>query len=180
MLFLLLYAGVPIEAQQQSGFPIDTHVFAGGIVANETGTLKEYGASFFSGAAWATGPIWAGFSFHNLSLNQAGRDDWDAFVAEIRQQLPSAELELESLGMDFSIGIVRRAPDAAFELIPMLIVGRTTAGVHACIDTGKCVDEDVYQNNVGGGLVVGINRLHLGFRYTRNYGVAMSFGYIFR
>ena len=84
VLFLLLYAGVPIEAQQQSGFPIDTHVFAGGIVANETGTLKEYGASFFSGAAWATGPIWAGFSFHNLSLNQAGRDDWDAFVAEIR------------------------------------------------------------------------------------------------
>ena len=72
VLFLLLYAGVPIEAQQQSGFPIDTHVFAGGIVANETGTLKEYGASFFSGAAWADRPNLGGFQLPQ-PVTESGR-----------------------------------------------------------------------------------------------------------
>ena len=79
--------------------------------------------------------------------------------------------EMELLA-DVALGGVVRS--GRVDIIPIGIIGYTTAEVHEKVKA-----------NVGAGLVAAFKGesgrgLHVGFRYTRHYGAALSVGFVFQ
>ena len=119
-------------------------------------------------------------SGHGLWLDEEG----EAVFRQLARQ-SGADLTLTSYGADTSIGGIVRTSTGRVHVIPVGIIGYTTADLEACIEVSCCDEESETQINVGAGFVAAFksesgNGLHAGFRYTRNYGAAVSVGYVFQ
>ena len=151
----------------------DWHLYGGGVLGG-----KEWTRGAFGGSGAAAGSLYAGVDGHGLWLNDEGKT---AFRQLARST--GADLTMSTYGMDVSIGGVYRNATGRLQLIPVALVGFTTGAVEACYGS-FCDDDTMTDANFGGGFIVaakgeGGNGLHVGFRYTRNYGAAVSVGYIF-
>ena len=87
-------------------------------------------------------------------------------------------------GADVLIGGVARSSTGRVDFIPFGLVGYTTAEVEGCIGS-FCDDESETEVNFGAGGNVAVKGesgrgLHLGFRWTRNYGAAVTLGFVFQ
>lgn len=166
----VLLLSVSAAAAQQQDRP-DWHIYGGGVLGGE-----EYTRGAFGGTGAANDRFYVGVDGHGLWLDDAGQ----AQFRRLARQL-GTDLTLTSYGMDVSIGVVAASSaDGRAKFIPVGMIGYTRADIEACIGT-FCDDESETAANYGAGFVAVFNsRVHLGLRYTRNYGAAMSVGWVFR
>ena len=177
MRLVLVLFGLLVCASSASA-QTDWHFYGGGVVGGE-----EHTRGFFGGSAAVTGsPVYVGVDGHGLRFTDEGE-----------QLLLRAggldTIEYSIAGLDGSFGYVVRNATNRIHFIPVGIIGYTTGEIEACGTyywLGRvCDDEKLTDLNVGGGFVAAFkgesgNGLHVGFRYTRNYGAAVSVGYIFQ
>ena len=150
------------------------HVYGGGVLGGE-----EYTRGAFGGSGVSAGSIYAGVDGHAL---------W--FTDEGEQLLLRAggldSIEYSFAGLDVSFGYVARNATNRIHFIPVGIIGFTSAELDACeryYGRTFCEDATATEVNVGGGFVTAFKGesgrgVHVGFRYTRNYGAAISAGYV--
>ena len=151
----------------------DWHVYGGGVLGGE-----EYvrGANF--GAGLTDGRIYLGTDAHGLWFTDEGMD-------QMAQVVPRGmDFTTAMYGIDVSIGGVGRSSTGRVDFIPVGIIGYTTAEVEVCAGS-FCDDESESVVNFGAGGNVAVKGesgrgLHLGFRYTRNYGAALSVGFVWQ
>lgn len=169
VVLLFLPSGAPAQPQQEP--PIDWHIYGGGVLGG-----KEYTRGGFAGAAGSTGVLYMGIDGHVLRLDDAGQVAFQQLA--IRS---GADLALATYGMDLSVGgVIGSSADGRSKLIPFGLIGYTRADLEACIYETFCDEESATQVNFGAGFAAALSRFHVGFRYTRNYGVAISVGVVFR
>ena len=151
----------------------DWHVYAGGAAGDE----YEDGAVF--GAGNTDGQYYVGVDGHVLWPNEDGQ-------ALLDRELRGTELDLttSTYGLDVSVGGVVRSSTGRVDLIPVGIIGYTRGDAELCVGS-FCDSESETAINFGGGVVAAFKGesgrgLHVGFRYTRNYGAALSVGFVFQ
>ena len=171
----LLFLGI-VFCASASAAQTDVHLYGGGVVGGE-----EYTRGAFGGVGWASsGLVYVGVDGHGLWLDEEG----EAVFRRLARQ-SGADLTLNSYGADTSIGGIFRTSTGRVHVIPVGIIGYTTADLEICIRETFCDDDSKTVMNFGAGLVTafkgeGGSGLHAGFRYTRNYGAAISVGYVFQ
>lgn len=151
---------------------VETHLYGGGILGGVENTR-----GFLGGVGFGKGPAYAAVDGHGLRFKQ-----------EELQRLANetvTDITVKSYGVDFSIGGALKSDSEKFKVMPVGIVGYTTGDVKVCLPgSAFCADEKETQVNFGAGLVTVIkgkadSGLHLGARYTRNYGFAVTVGFVF-
>ena len=98
--------------------------------------------------------------------------------------MAGADLALEAIGVDLSLGAVIRSSTGRVKVIPVGLIGFTGTTLTVCVRESSCEEETTEDFNYGIGVVTtfknsGGKGLHAGFRYTRNYGAALSVGFVF-
>ena len=104
------------------------------------------------------------------------------FAREVESLPEGVVASAKGGGFDFSVGAPLAASER-FTVIPVGVVGYTKGEYEVCIDT-FCDSDSYTEANFGGGLVACISAasgvgLHVGVRYTRHYGVALTVGITF-
>ena len=153
----------------------DYHLYGGGVLGG-----KEFTRGGFGGVGISSGQWYGGTDGHGLWLNEDGEA---AFRRAARRS--GADLTLTTYGLDASIGYVARNAANRVHFIPVALIGYTTGEFEACIRETFCDTESETTINFGAGFVTAFkgesgNGLHAGFRYTRNYGAAISVGFIWQ
>ena len=153
----------------------DLHLYGGG-----GGTADEFTRVGLFGTGGSSGNVYVAVDGHGLWLTDEGMQ---AFRQLARSA--GADLTLNAYGLDVSVGGVFRSSTDRVQFIPVGLVGYTRADLEACIYDSFCDEESETEINFGAGAVAafksaGGSGLHVGFRYTRNYGAAVTIGYIFQ
>ena len=149
----------------------DIHLYGGGVLGGE-----EYTRGFLGGSGATHGPVFVGADGHGLWFTDEG------------EQLLLGAGDLDSIeytwyGLDAVIGFVVRNATDRMHFIPIGIVGFSTLELEACRGT-YCEEFDAEtKTNIGAGFIAAFKGesgrgIHAGFRYTRNYGYAMTVGYV--
>lgn len=163
----VLAAAGPASAQT------DWHIYGGGVLGGE-----EYTRGALFGIGSTTGPVFVGVDGHALWYTDEGID----FLA---QAVPRGlTFEVTTAGLDVAVGGVVRSATRRVDFIPHGIIGYTTGEVEIC-DGSFCDDDSVTDANFGAGFIAAFKGesgrgLHTGFRWTRNYGAAVSVGFVFQ
>ncbi len=153
---------------------MDWHIYGGGVVVG----ADEYTRGAFGGSGATNGIVYAAVDGHGLWPTDEGMD-------QLAQLIPRGmDFEIITAGLDVAIGGVFRSSTGRVDLIPIGIIGYTMANLEVCIES-FCDEESETEANFGGGVVAAFKGesgrgLHAGFRWTRNYGAAVSVGYIFQ
>ena len=149
----------------------DWHIYGGGVLGGE-----EYTRGALFGIGSTTGPVFAGVTGHGLWLTDEGMD-------ELARMIPRGfDFEVATAGLDVEIGPTVRYGNV--DVMPVGIVGYTTFEVEVCYHS-DCEDESETDANLGAGMVAAFKGesgrgLHTGFRWTRNYGAAVTVGFVFQ
>ena len=154
----------------------DFHLYGGGVLGGE-----EYTRGALGGSAASSGPVYFGVDGHGLWFTDEGEQ-----ILLRTGGLDSIEYTMA--GLDASFGYVVRNATNRIHFIPIGIIGFTSAEIEGCAryySREVCEDDSVTQANFGAGFVTAFkgesgNGLHAGFRYTRNYGAAVTVGYIWQ
>lgn len=163
------------------------HLYGGRAIGGEDHTKGAFfGAGLTAGGgAGAVGQraavrgVYFGVDGHGLWLDEAGKTELQRL-----SHLAGAELTVEAIGLDFSLGGVIRSSTGGVSLIPVGLIGFTETMLTACVRGLSCEEETETEVNYGVGFVTAFTGqsgrgLHAGFRYTRNYGAALSVGVVF-
>lgn len=168
----LLALAAVFVLQSVPGFAqTDFHIYGGGIVGGE-----EHVRGALGGTGLTNGVVYAGVDGHGLWFTDEGMN---LIAREVPRGL---DFTTTMYGADVVVGGVVRSGNV--DLIPVGIIGYTTAELEICFDS-FCDDESETEANVGGGVIVAFKGesgrgLHAGFRWTRNYGAAVSVGFVFQ
>ena len=184
---VLLLAAPSLAAAQQT----EWHLYGGGGVTGGVAGGEEHpfrrgafvgvGANV-GGGAGAVGQrapargVYFSVDVHGLWLDETAKAE-----LQRRSDLTGADLTREAIGLDFSLGRGVRSSTGRVSVIPVGLIGFTGTMLTTCVRGSSSCDEETETEkvNYGAGVVVAVSRLHAGFRYTRNYGAALSVGYIF-
>ena len=152
----------------------DWHIYGGGVLGGEEHTR---GALFGIGSS--AGDIFFAGEGHGLWLTDEGHD-----IVRAAARGTGLDFTYSIYGADLLVGGVVRSSTGRVDFIPVGIIGYTTAEVEGCIGS-LCDDESESVVNFGAGANVAMKGesgrgLHLGFRYTRNYGAALTVGFVFQ
>ena len=161
------------EAQAAGTSATDWHVYGGGVLGGE-----EYTRGAFGGTGITNGTVYAGVDGHALWLTDEGLDQLARLIPR------GVDFELATVGLDVAVGPTIRTSTGRTDFIPVGIIGYTTAELEACYRS-DCESESETEANFGAGFVAAFKGesgrgLHAGFRWTRNYGAALSVGFVFQ
>ena len=158
------------------------HLYGGGVVGGEEYTRGAFGGAGLTAGAGAPAVgqraavrgIYFSVDGHGLWLDETGK-------AELQRlsDLAGADVTLEAIGLDFSLGGVIRSSTGRVSVMPVGLIGFTSTTLTTCVRESSCEETETEEINYGAGVVVAVSRLHAGFRYTRNYGAAVSVGLVF-
>ena len=160
---LIVFLFTPALAQRDRE---DVHLYGGAVVGGE-----EYTQGFLGGAGLEGRRLYFGVDGHGLFL--------DSEAKELLRRAAGGAVATSVYGLDISFGGSLMPSDSSFSIIPVGIIGFTEGEI--CIEEFCASETDV---NAGGGLVFTLrgkksrHGVHLGVRYTRNYGAAVSGGLV--
>ncbi len=154
----------------------DYHLYAGGVLAGEEHTrgalVGLIGTVHFGWFALAMG-----VDGHRLWHHDEGQAAFDRAMEDT-----GADTEIDSNGLNAVFGLGGGSFDGRRQVIPIGIIGYTRTNVEICIHA-TCAEESATIVNYGFGLITAIKGgggrgLHTGLRWTRNYGVALTVGFV--
>ena len=179
--------GVLLCAPSTAVAQVEYHLYGGGALGTDStrGAFGGAGLTAGAGAAGAVGQraavrgVYFSVDGHGLWLNEAGKSEFQRL-----SRITGADLALEAIGLDFSFGGVISSSSGRVKVIPVGLIGFTENTLTTCLRGSSCDEETETQINYGAGFVTafkgGSGRgVHVGFRYTRNYGAALSLGFVF-